>query len=183
VFFVLVIPSSPLLFGRFTTYAPPDFCAIKLTIRFGGQSVPVGNPQEASELSVSPVRCRRSAAAEKTWKFVRAGISDTVSAYIGVLMLAKIAASIGKKVAMHCGLLIAAAGSASYWSAAESSGVAPQVPANMKSYFVFGQTGVFLITFAMALFIPITKKRALETRRIQDERRNAKMDTAGSPGQ
>ena len=52
------------------------------------------------------------------------------------------------------------------------------LPIKMKNFFVFGQTGVFLLAFAMALFIPITKKRALETRRIPDERRAAKMDTA-----
>jgi GPH family glycoside/pentoside/hexuronide:cation symporter len=188
----------------------------------------------------------------------------TVSAYIGVFMLAKIATSIGKKVAMHCGLLIAAVGSASYgWTlsserfsflglpeytylpliapfiiglglqgcwmlfvsmtgdvcdedelrtglrregmysaitgfsqkislafaglfgglilkysgfdaaAAETSGVAPEVLDNMKTFFVLGQTGVFLLAFIMISFFPITKKRALETRRILDERRKA----------
>jgi Na+/melibiose symporter-like transporter len=58
-------------------------------------------------------------------------------------------------------------------AAAETSGVAPEVLDNMKTFFVLGQTGVFLLAFIMIGFFPITKKRALETRRILDERRKA----------
>jgi GPH family glycoside/pentoside/hexuronide:cation symporter len=189
----------------------------------------------------------------------------TISAYFGVFLMTKIATSVGKKVALLSGLLIAALGSASAWwtlsgerfsfwglpeyawlplippliiglglqgcwmlivsmtgdvcdddelktglrregmysamagfsqkvaaafagligglilkgvgfdaTVAETSGVAQDVLSKMKHFYVFGQTGVFLVAFAMALFIPITKKRALETRRILDERRRAK---------
>lgn len=183
----------------------------------------------------------------------------TISAYLGVFLLTKVATHIGKKVAMICGLLVAALGSATYWwtlsdlrfsfwglpeytylplispfiiglglqgcwlmfvsmtgdvcdadelktglrregmysaitgfsqkialafagllgglvlkfsgfdaTAAESTGLAPDVLGNMKGFFVFGQTGVLLLAFVLICFFPITKKRALETRRRLD---------------
>lgn len=183
-----------------------------------------------------------------------------ISAYIGVFMLTKVATHIGKKVAMICGLLLAALGSATYWwtlsdqrfsfwglpeytylplippliiglglqgcwmlfvsmtgdvcdadelktglrregmyaaitgfsqkialafaglfggivlkwsgfdaETAETAVLESGVLANMKTVFVFGQTGVLLLAFVFILFFPITKKRALETRRLLDE--------------
>lgn len=185
----------------------------------------------------------------------------TVSAYVGVFMLTKVATSIGKKVAMICGLLLAALGSATYWwtlsdlrfsfwglpeytylplippliiglglqgcwmlfvsmtgdvcdadelltglrregmyaaitgfsqkialafagllggvalkwsgfdaETAETVALDPVVLFNMKTMFVCGQTGVLLLAVCLIAFFPITKTRALETRRLLDEK-------------
>jgi glycoside/pentoside/hexuronide:cation symporter, GPH family len=183
----------------------------------------------------------------------------TISAYIGVFFLTRVATHIGKKVAMICGLSVAALGSILYWwtlsdvrfsflglpeytylplipplviglglqgcwmlfvsmtgdvcdadelqtglrregmysaitgfsqkialafaglmgglvlkfsgfdaAAAETVGVAPDVLARMKTFFVFGQSGVFLFAILLIAFFPITKARALETRSLLD---------------
>ncbi len=186
----------------------------------------------------------------------------TVSAYLGVFLMAKIATSIGKKVAMVCGLVVAALGSATWWwtlsaarfsfwglpeypylplipplliglglqgcwmmfvsmtgdvcdadeletglrregmyaaisgfsqkialafagllggialkcsgfdaTTAESGPLGPEVLVRMKGFFVFGQTAVFLLAIVCIAFFPITKQRALETRRRIEARK------------
>jgi len=53
---------------------------------------------------------------------------------------------------------------------AETVGAAPEVIQRMKIYFVIGQTSVLLLGIALIRLYPITRERAMQTRRLLQER-------------